>query len=105
MTAPQLHHALRVVGLERHTLRQRIEAAIVWNPRWKRGVMNAEPAILSPTVVVRLYDLDDLDDALGEPQDRWVAANGCQVRAVVDGDSLHYVGQYLFVSVDVEEDW
>lgn len=105
MNAPQLHHALRVVGAARQTLRQRIESAIAWNHRWRHGVTDGEPAILSPTVVVRLYDTDDLDDAFGEPHDRWVARNGCQVRAVVDPDSLHYVGQYLFVSVDVEEDW
>lgn len=105
MNAPQLHHALRVVGAARQTLRQRIESAIVWNRDWVRGVTKNEPAILSPTVVIRLYDTDDLDDAFGEPIDRWVARNGFQVRAVVDPDSLHYVGQYLFVSVDVEEDW
>lgn len=101
MNAPHLQD----VVVKRRTLRQRIESAIVWNPRWQLGVRTAEPAILSHTVKVRLYDEDDLDDAFGEPKDRWVARNGCQVRAVVDPESLHYVGQYLFVSVDVEEDW
>lgn len=101
MNAPHLQD----VGVKRRTLRQRIESAIVWSPRWQLGVRTAEPAILSHTVKVRLYDEDDLDDAFGEPKDRWVAANGCQIRTTVDRDSLEFIRQYLFVEVAVEEDW